>query len=168
MIGPFGRRGPGATLRQHFPQMTQRRCTQYYFLDGAVLKTFFKFLNLYWIIRRGILKEVLRNPAGNSNSLIQDPFALVAFLRRHEADLSKEIVALIWHLGPHLSRAPFRVIFMRLLAFVKYLGKIFFPAKCPLLNLGFGLFRRYLLSNKEWGKKAIERERERERESRCW
>ena len=26
MIGLFGRQGPGATLRQHCPQMTQRRC----------------------------------------------------------------------------------------------------------------------------------------------
>ena len=26
MIGPFGRQGPAATLRQHSPQMTQRRC----------------------------------------------------------------------------------------------------------------------------------------------
>ena len=26
MIGPFGRQGPAATLRQHCPQMTQRRC----------------------------------------------------------------------------------------------------------------------------------------------
>ena len=29
MIGPFGRQGPAATLRQHCPQMTQRRCTLY-------------------------------------------------------------------------------------------------------------------------------------------
>ena len=27
MIGPFGRQGPAATLRQQCPQMTQRRCT---------------------------------------------------------------------------------------------------------------------------------------------
>ena len=27
VIGPFGRQGPAATLRQHCPQMTQRRCT---------------------------------------------------------------------------------------------------------------------------------------------
>ena len=27
MIGPFGRQGLAATIRQHCPQMTQRRCT---------------------------------------------------------------------------------------------------------------------------------------------
>ena len=27
MMGPFGRQGPAATLRQQCPQMTRRRCT---------------------------------------------------------------------------------------------------------------------------------------------
>ena len=34
MIGPFGRPGPAATLRQHCPQMTQRRCTEEEGRDG--------------------------------------------------------------------------------------------------------------------------------------
>ena len=29
MIGPLGRQGPAATLRQHCPQMTQRRCNKW-------------------------------------------------------------------------------------------------------------------------------------------
>ena len=33
MIGPFGRQGPAATLRQHCPRMTQRRCTVHYALS---------------------------------------------------------------------------------------------------------------------------------------
>ena len=35
MIGPFGRLGPAATLRQHCPQMTQRCCI---IKDAAMLK----------------------------------------------------------------------------------------------------------------------------------
>ena len=35
MIGPFGRQGPAATLRQHCPQLTRRRCTGSSKINGA-------------------------------------------------------------------------------------------------------------------------------------
>ena len=73
----------------HKEQNRQNRGIMHNITYGAVMTNLFKFLNLDWIIPRGILKGLLRNPAGNSNSLIRDPFAPVAFLRRHEDRLIK-------------------------------------------------------------------------------
>ena len=61
MIGPCGRQGPAATLRQQCPQMTQRRCNseilcRYCFHLNSLLsfsqsgtEEVFRFLSLLWM-----------------------------------------------------------------------------------------------------------------------